>query len=90
MTEVSFMDLMMTVEELAARLQVKTSWVYSHADELGVYRLGKYLRFSWPRVLDSLDRVDRSLGQSDRNSIGTLTIMRNLVVPKEEEENPLE
>ena len=26
----------------------------SHADDLGVSRLGKYLRFYWPRVLESL------------------------------------
>jgi len=44
----------LTVEELADLLQVKPSWVYSHADDLGVSRLGKYLRFYWPRVLESL------------------------------------
>jgi excisionase family DNA binding protein len=45
----------MTVNELAKRLQLKSSWVYAHADELGAYRLGKYLRFSWTRVLEFLD-----------------------------------
>jgi excisionase family DNA binding protein len=48
-------DEMLTVEELAARLRVKASWVYRHADELGCYRLGKYIRFSWKRVLRSLE-----------------------------------
>ena len=44
----------LTVEEVAVRLCVGRNWVYSHASELGVYRLGKYLRFSWPRVLERL------------------------------------
>ena len=46
---------LLTVEELALRLRVKRSWVYLHADTLGVFRLGKYLRFSWPRVLQHLE-----------------------------------
>ena len=90
MTVVDSMDLMMTVEDLAAKLQVKASWVYSHADELGVYRLGKYLRFSWPRVLESLDRMGRSLGQPDRDSLGGLRIMGNPMIPKEGEDKSLE
>lgn len=45
---------LLTVEEVAARLGVSRNWVYGHASELGVYRLGKYLRFSWPRVLERL------------------------------------
>jgi hypothetical protein len=48
------------VPELAERLRVKASWVYGHADELGVLRLGKYLRFSWARVMNHL------AGASDR------------------------
>jgi hypothetical protein len=44
----------LTVPQLATRLQVRTSWIYSHADELGAFRLGKYLRFSWERVLSRL------------------------------------
>jgi hypothetical protein len=42
-------------EELAARLRVKRSWVYTHADDLGAYRIGKYLRFSWARVLERFE-----------------------------------
>ncbi len=38
---------LLTVQEIAARLRVKPSWVYTHADSLGAYRLGKYVRFSW-------------------------------------------
>ncbi len=45
---------LLTVDELAARLSVSRNWVYGHASALGVYRLGKYLRFSWPRVLERL------------------------------------
>ena len=45
---------LLTVEEVAVRLSVSRNWVYSHASELGVYRLGKYLRFSWHRVLERL------------------------------------
>jgi hypothetical protein len=45
---------LLTVDELAARLNVSRNWVYVHASALGVYRLGKYLRFSWPRVLERL------------------------------------
>jgi excisionase family DNA binding protein len=48
----------LTVSEVATRLRVKSSWVYGHADELGAYRLGKYLRFSWDRVLERLERRD--------------------------------
>lgn len=50
------MDLI-TVEEVASKLKVKPSWVYTHASRLGAFRLGKYLRFSWPRVLDCLEQT---------------------------------
>ncbi len=53
MTEIEIL----TVEEIATRLKVKTSWVYTHADELGAYKLGKYLRFSWDRVLERLEAL---------------------------------
>jgi hypothetical protein len=48
---------MMTVEEVAAKLKLKKSWIYANADRLGAYRLGKYLRFFWPRVLECLERM---------------------------------
>jgi hypothetical protein len=48
-------DTLLTVTEVAARLRVEASWVYTHADQLGAYRLGKYLRFSWERVLERLN-----------------------------------
>ncbi len=47
---------LLTVEEVATRLRVKPSWIYQHADDLGAFRLGKYLRFSWDRVLQRLER----------------------------------
>ena len=55
----------LTVPEVAKRLRVAPSWVYGHADFLGVYRLGKYLRFDWNRVLERLaadEIVDQALG----------------------------
>jgi excisionase family DNA binding protein len=48
------LPLLLTVEEVASRLRVKRSWVYSHADAIGAFRLGKYLRFSWETVLERL------------------------------------
>lgn len=54
-------DEILTVLDLAERLRVAPSWVYSHTRLLGAYRLGKYLRFSWRGVLERLDslREDR-------------------------------
>src|SRR5580700_1474691 len=45
---------LLTVAEVAARLRVKTSWVYQHAAELGTLHVGKYLRFQWHVVLEQL------------------------------------
>jgi hypothetical protein len=50
------LDELLTVGELANRLKLKASWVYSHADDLGAFRLGKYLRFSLSRVMERLER----------------------------------
>jgi hypothetical protein len=50
-------DEILTVPEVAERLGVKLSWVYTHADLLGAYRLGKYLRFSWWRVRERLNQA---------------------------------
>jgi hypothetical protein len=47
-------DEMLTVGEVAQRLRVAPSWVYGHSNLLGAYRLGKYLRFDWKRVLERL------------------------------------
>jgi hypothetical protein len=45
---------LLTVSELAVRLKVKRSWVYSHSGDLGALHLGKYIRFEWERVLQRL------------------------------------
>ncbi len=58
---------LMTVEEIAARLKLKRSWVYANADRLGAFRLGKYLRFSWSRVLERLERNSGSLSRSSND-----------------------
>ncbi len=47
----------LTVQQVAERLQLRPSWVYTHADELGAYRTGKYIRFRWQRVLERLERA---------------------------------
>jgi excisionase family DNA binding protein len=47
---------LLTVDEVAVRLCVSRNWVYNHAGEIGAYRLGKYLWFSWPRILERLGR----------------------------------
>jgi hypothetical protein len=59
----------LTVPELAGRLRVAPSWVYGHADLLGAYRLGKYLRFDWRRVLERLatDPALRSQSNDHQN-----------------------
>jgi hypothetical protein len=45
----------LTPTELAARLKVRTTWVYEKlrqrdADPLPAFRCGRYLRFVWPQV----------------------------------------
>jgi hypothetical protein len=52
-------ERLLTVEDVAQRLRVRTTWVYRHADDLGVFRLGKYLRFSWPIVMERLKTLRR-------------------------------
>lgn len=47
---------LLTVSEVAHRLRVKSSWVYNHADTLGAFHLGKYLRFDWSVVLQQIER----------------------------------
>ncbi|HTS04662.1 MAG TPA: helix-turn-helix domain-containing protein [Candidatus Eisenbacteria bacterium] len=47
----------LTVQQVAVLLGVTRNWVYTHADDLGAYRLGKYLRFSWPRVVERLEKT---------------------------------
>ena len=69
-------DGLMTASELAARLRVTSSWVYSHADNLGAYRVGKYIRFDWGRVLERLEHPngrDSHVGLQNQRPTPTLT-----------------
>jgi hypothetical protein len=50
---------LLTVDDLATRLQVPRSWVYSHSEDLGAYKLGKYVRFDWERVRERLAKLGR-------------------------------
>lgn len=61
-------EKLLTVEQVAAFLQVKSSWVYGHSEELGAIRLGKYLRFYWPKVLEKLTQIVRSPTQRPNSS----------------------
>ena len=63
----------LTVEQVADRLQLKPSWVYAHADQLGAYRAGKYLRFRWQRVLE---RLEQSPIETPASSTSTLPLCR--------------
>lgn len=47
-------EVLLTADQVAERLQVAPSWVYRHAEQLGVLRCGKYRRFIWRVVLNSL------------------------------------
>jgi hypothetical protein len=50
-------EQLLTVPEVAELLRVKPSWIYDHADELGAFRLGKYLRFSLARLMERLENA---------------------------------
>jgi hypothetical protein len=53
---------LLTVSELATELKVKPSWVYGETRKTGPgsiprLRVGKYIRFNLPKVLDWLKEV---------------------------------
>jgi hypothetical protein len=50
------MEELLTVAQVASRLQLKPSWVYAHTEDLGAIHVGKYLRFRWDRVLERLEQ----------------------------------
>jgi hypothetical protein len=50
---------LLTVYEIAERLQVQPSWIYRHSQALGAFKVGKYLRFRWSRVLENLEKLGR-------------------------------
>ncbi len=54
-------DRLLTVEELAERLNLPASWIYAHlrkrsGDPIPGFRLGKYWRFREEEVLQWLER----------------------------------
>ena len=52
MSETAKTEKLLTVGELAERLQVKNSWVYRQVrlGKIPVLRFGKYRRFDWNKV----------------------------------------
>jgi excisionase family DNA binding protein len=62
---------LLKVEEVAAWLGVRPSWVYRHVDDLGAYRLGKYLRFSRARVLENLAKASWDSNPTTQNKSNT-------------------
>ena len=55
----------LTIEELANRLKVRKSWLYSRTRETGPgtmpkLRLGKYLRFDYQAVMDWLRKQNEA------------------------------
>jgi len=63
----------LTAEQLAQKLQVKTSWVISSCsraktrDPLPVLRIGKHRRFRW-NSREMNDWLDRRVGSSTRKA----------------------
>jgi len=67
MNTINHADLL-TPAELAERLKVPKSWVFEqtrrrakvrNANPLPCIRLGKYLRFSWPKVCEWMGEGER-------------------------------
>lgn len=62
----------LTPAQLAKRLQVKVSWIYESTRGRGrfggpplpVLRAGKYLRFSWPDVIEWLRKNGSKCGNA--------------------------
>jgi len=75
-SDVNLANGLLTVKDVAARLRVPPSWVYSHSGELGVFHLGKYLRFSWARTLEYLEK-----GGADLSEVGSASAVGRVVKP---------
>lgn len=61
MSEILEPERILTPQELAARLKVPVSWIYEKTrsrsrDPLPVIRLGRYMRFDWPDIVDWIER----------------------------------
>lgn len=61
--------VLLKVDDVAKRLQVPRTWVYSHAQELGDYKLGQYLRFDWERVSQHLPVLVRASYNPNREGL---------------------
>lgn len=59
------MEELLTVQQVASRLQLKPSWVYAHTEDLGAIHVGKYLRFRWDRVLERLEESQKLGAQTN-------------------------
>ena len=60
----SSVEELLTIDELANRLKVPKSWIYTHTRgrtkcRLPYIKLGKYLRFSLPDVYAYLEKLRR-------------------------------
>jgi hypothetical protein len=55
----------LTVVQLAVALDLKPSWVYTHASELGGVKLGKYWRF-FPAQVEAIRQNGLELESSAR------------------------
>ena len=49
-------DDLLTVDDVAALLKVKKSWVYEHLDQIPHVRLGRYVRFEFSAVSQFVQR----------------------------------
>ncbi|MHB8413684.1 MAG: helix-turn-helix domain-containing protein [Candidatus Acidiferrales bacterium] len=61
MNEILGPEKILTPQELADRLKVPVSWIYEKTrsrsrDPLPVIRLGRYMRFDWPDIVEWIER----------------------------------
>lgn len=63
-TSKSNVNYLLTVDELAAALRVKKSWVYgaTHYGKIPVIKVGKYSRYVLPHVLEALGNQFNTTG----------------------------
>jgi len=64
---------LLSVDELAEKLSVPKSWIYSRSRQSGPYampkiRCGKYIRFNWIDILAWLERTDGEIDENDNST----------------------
>jgi len=78
-------ERLLTVPEVAAYLSVSEKWVRTHADELGVIRLGRLLRFDSAvirkRVTCCPNRNSAQLSARESNALAGTAAGRTAAVP---------